>query len=88
MGGAYAAPAHIELLLNCAELCQTTANFMLRSAAAHQSVWSACAELCLRCAEDCARFDDDLMRACAAACRRCAEFCQLMLANATEISKA
>ena len=86
-GGDHAAPAHIDLLLNCAELCQTTANFMMRSAAAHVSVWSACAEVCLRCAEDCERFDDDLMKNCAAVCRRCAESCQLMVANATAASK-
>lgn len=87
VGDKHAEHAHITLLLNCAEICQTTANFMLRSADSHQGIWSACAEVCLRCATACERFDDDLMKECAAACRRCAESCQLMVANATEISK-
>jgi hypothetical protein len=32
LGGKHADPAHIGLLLDCAEICQTSANFMLRGA--------------------------------------------------------
>ncbi len=79
MGGEHAAPAHIGLLLDCAEICQTSANFMIRGSAFHSRTCGVCAEVCARCAEDCERFgDDQQMKDCAEACRRCAESCDRM----------
>jgi hypothetical protein len=84
-GGEYSTEKHIRLLQDCAEICQTSANFIIRNSDLHLTICSACAEVCLRCAESCQRFgDDDRMKTCAEACRRCAESCQLMVANATE----
>jgi hypothetical protein len=78
-GGAHAEAAHIVLLLDCAEICQTSANLMLRGSEQHMHTCAACAAICELCAEDCARMDDDLpMRNCAEACRRCAESCRRM----------
>lgn len=77
MGGEHATPSHIRLLLDCAEICQTSANFMLRSSAAHGAVCNVCAAVCERCAEDCERFgDDEMMQRCAETCRSCAESCR------------
>lgn len=79
MGGPHAEAQHIRLLLDCAEICQTSANFMLRGSDLHGRTCGACAEVCARCAEDCARFGDDpQMQACADMCRRCAESCRRM----------
>jgi hypothetical protein len=78
----------VRLLLDCAEVCQTAANFMIRNSALHLSICSSCADICLRCAEACEQYgDDERMKACADACRRCAESCQLMVANATAMGK-
>jgi Domain of Unknown Function (DUF326) len=89
MGGEYASEKRILLLQDCAEICDTNANFMTRNSDLHATICSTCAEVCLRCAEDCEQFgDDDLLKACAKACRRCAEYCQLMVANAIEVSRA
>jgi hypothetical protein len=78
-GGHHAGSGHIRLLLDCAEICQTSANFMLRGSDLHPRTCGVCAEVCTRCAEDCARFGDDAqMQACAAACRRCADSCRYM----------
>ncbi|MEP7187725.1 MAG: four-helix bundle copper-binding protein [Roseiflexaceae bacterium] len=84
MGGAHASAAHIGLLLDCVEICQTSANFMLRGSALHARTCGVCAEVCKQCAQDCERIggDDTYMQACAAACRRCAESCQKMAAMA------
>ncbi|HEU5102906.1 MAG TPA: four-helix bundle copper-binding protein [Roseiflexaceae bacterium] len=49
MGGAHASPAHIGLLLDCAEICQTSANFMLRGSALHTHTCGVCADICERC---------------------------------------
>ncbi len=79
MGGRHAEPNHITLLLDCAEICQTSANFMLRGSAVHGRTCAVCAEACERCAQDCERFTDDaMMGQCAEACRRCAESCRRM----------
>jgi hypothetical protein len=79
MGGEHATAAHITALLDCAELCETSANFMSRGSNLHASVCAACAEACIRCAEECERFpDDEVMRRCAEICRRCAESCRQM----------
>ena len=81
MGGKHAEAAHIGLLLDCAEICHTSADFMLRGSALHGRTCAVCAEVCERCAQDCEQFGDDAqMRACADACRRCAESCRAMAA--------
>jgi hypothetical protein len=83
-GGEHAEEAHIRLLLDCAEICQTSANFMLRNSPLHGITCAACAEICERCAAACERFGDDRqMAACAAMCRRCAESCREMAAFET-----
>lgn len=79
MGGEHAEPAHIRLMLDCAEICQTSANFMLRASDLHARTCGVCAEVCERCAQDCERFTDDtLMQQCAQACRNCAQSCREM----------
>ncbi|RPI93331.1 MAG: four-helix bundle copper-binding protein [Chloroflexi bacterium] len=82
MGGEHAAPDHIRMLLDCAEICQTSANFMIRMSDMHGSVCGVCAEICESCAEECERFGDDkMMQECAQVCRSCAESCQEMAAQ-------
>lgn len=84
MGGEHADPAHIRLLLDCAEICQTSANFMLRGSELHGPTCAVCAEVCERCAQSCERMGDDAqMKACAEVCRRCAESCTRMATMTT-----
>ena len=79
MGGKHAKPEHIQLLKDCASICNTSAEFMLGNSAFESQVCGVCAEICERCAEDCEKFGDDkTMTACAEACRRCAESCREM----------
>jgi hypothetical protein len=76
-GGRHAAPEQIGLLIDCAEICQTTANFMLRGSSVHKTICGACAEICDRCAESCESIGDDTrLQECAKACRDCAESCR------------
>jgi hypothetical protein len=79
MGGKHAEPHHIRLLLDCAEICQTSANFMLRMSDLHGRTCGVCAEVCERCAEDCEKFTEDrMMQQCAEVCRSCAASCREM----------
>jgi hypothetical protein len=82
-GGRHADPDHIRLLLDCAEICQTSANFMLRGSDLHPLTCEICAEICIECADDCEHFEDDEhMQSCAEVCRSCAGACQAMAEEA------
>lgn len=79
MGGEHAAADHVKLLLSCAEICETSANFMLLGSDFHVETCGVCADVCDRCAQDCDRWpDDEVMKICADACRRCAQSCRKM----------
>jgi hypothetical protein len=81
LGGPHAEADHIRLLLDCAQICATSADFMLRGSDLHPRVCGVCAEACDRCAESCEQLGDDTqMRHCAEVCRRCAESCRRMAA--------
>jgi hypothetical protein len=78
-GGLHAAPQHIRLLADCAQICQTSADFMIRSSDHYPLTCGVCADICQRCAEDCERMADDApIRRCAQTCRTCAESCRHM----------
>lgn len=78
-GGRHAEAEHVRLLLDCAEICQTSANFMTRGSDLHVETCRACAAVCEACAESCERMaDDPQMKRCAEACRSCAKSCQQM----------
>jgi hypothetical protein len=79
MGGEHANPNHIRLLLDCANICETSANFMLRGSDLHPRTCEVCAEVCERCADSCEQFEDDeMMQHCAQVCRSCADSCYEM----------
>ena len=78
-GGQHAAAPHIRMLLDCAEICETSANFMIRGSELHIETCRACSEVCQRCAADCQRLGNDPeMQKCADVCLRCAESCAQM----------
>jgi hypothetical protein len=79
LGGAHARASHLALLLDCAELCQTTANSLLRRSPQHGVICDACATVCEACARDCDTFrNDPVMAECARICRECAGHCRMM----------
>jgi hypothetical protein len=81
MGGPHAEANHIRRLLDCAQICAASADFMIRGSDLHGRVCGVCAEICQRCAEDCERFSNDsVLQQCAEVCRRCAESCRQMAA--------
>jgi len=82
MGGEHAAADHQRTLLDCAQACDTSRDFMLRGSELHGRSCALCAEACERCAESCERIGDrdEQMQRCAAACRECAESCRAMAA--------
>jgi len=86
-GGEHASRDHVRLLLDCAEICQTSANYMSRRSDLHAETCAVCADVCERCASQCESFDDEQMRHCAEVCQRCAESCRQM-AGGTRVAHA
>lgn len=81
-GGKHAEARHVRILLDCAQICATSADFMIRKSVAQSRTCGLCAEICERCAESCEAFADDAqMKRCAEACRRCAHSCRGMTAH-------
>lgn len=80
LGGEHAAAEHIRTLLDCAQACDASRDFMLRGSELHAAMCGLCADACERCAESCEQLagNDDVMRNCAEVCRRCAESCRRM----------
>ena len=80
-GGRHSEAKHIRLFEDCAEICQTAANFMLRGSSLHLQTCGLCAQVCELCARSCEQVDagDAKMRQCASICRSCAESCREML---------
>lgn len=78
-GGQHAEARHIVLLIDCAQICVTSADFMSRESDQHRLTCGICAEVCEACAADCESMSNDLrMKACAEVCRRCAASCREM----------
>lgn len=71
---------HLVALLDCAQMCAVSADFMARRSPHHTHVCAECAEICSACAGMCEAHPDPdgQMKRCAEACRRCAETCSEM----------
>jgi hypothetical protein len=78
LGGRHADPEHLLLMADCAQICRTSADFMLRGSPRHMQTCRTCAEICEECANDCERIGE--MEECVQACRLCAKACRDMAA--------
>jgi hypothetical protein len=76
MGGEHARPQHLRLMLDCAQVCATTADFLLRKSQFHTQVAALCADICDTCAADCGQVGQ--MEESEAACRACAQACRVV----------
>jgi hypothetical protein len=76
LGGAHVEKQHLTLMIACANICRTAADFMLTATPHHAHICAECAEICEQCAKDCERLGQ--MEECVAACRRCAASCHEM----------
>jgi hypothetical protein len=83
-GGKHVEGRHLGLMLNCAELCRTAAEFMMSDSPLHGRVCAACAEVCEACAQDCEQVGG--MDECVWACRNCAESCREMAGSSKATS--
>lgn len=79
-GGHHAEFSHIASLLDCLEVCITTADLAGRGSPVAPALIQVCAEVAEDCADSCDEHSqgaDPEMERCAAACRDLAEWCLL-----------
>lgn len=65
----------IRLDRECAAICKYTADAIIVDAPHKSDVLALCRKICLACAEECSKHDNDHCQKCAEACRRCADAC-------------
>lgn len=84
LGRRHAASDRIRVLMDCAQMCATTVDYMLRESPFHDRVCRLCTELCKQCGKDCLPVagDDQLLKQCVEMCQRCAESCERMASKA------
>ena len=86
MGGKHSESSHIGTMMDCAEICNMSADFMLRDSNMSASICETCAKICDICAEDCRSFKDDVeMMQCADVCVACAESCRKMVQQSSDV---
>jgi len=76
--GKYAESDHVRLLQDCAEICLTATDFMLRGSDLRPYTCGVCAQVCDLCASSCEQLggsEDVQMKECAETCRQCARSC-------------
>jgi hypothetical protein len=80
LGGRHAAPDHIRLMEDCAQMCATAADYMLRESPFHDRICRLCSDLCKQCGKDCEEVagDDQMVKQCLEMCRKCAGSCDRM----------
>jgi hypothetical protein len=66
----------IRLDMDCAQICQLTAAFISRGSDHAGHLIKECAEICSKCAKECAKHKDmEHCAICAELCKKCAEAC-------------
>ena len=78
MGGRHVAPEHFRLMMDCAAICEASANLQLSGSPFSARLCALCADICHACAVSCAELDG--MEECARACEACEHTCHAMAA--------
>lgn len=80
VGGEQANAEHVRLLIDCAQICSTSADFMIRDSAYHVESCGICAKVCEDCAASCESLgrSDRKLQECMDICRRTSESCYRM----------
>ncbi len=80
MGGTHAQPSHIQMMQDCAELCQVTAHMLQHSSPVAQVVCAATAQVTDRCAFECEQMgDSDCVNACRNASSSVGQIAKIMM---------
>jgi hypothetical protein len=71
-------PAQIRAMLDSAQICATTADFMARGSPNHTAICRLCADICEDCIRACTNMPG--MESCIVVCEACVKSCRKMAA--------
>lgn len=77
-GGEHVEQEHVKLMTDCIQICQNTADFMVRNSSYHKDLCEVCAKICEACAKSCEKMSDPEMQKCSQVCFECADSCKKM----------
>ncbi|WCK52927.1 four-helix bundle copper-binding protein [Aneurinibacillus sp. Ricciae_BoGa-3] len=72
----YARTTQIDLLRDCADICDSTARYIARNSMFSKSLAKKCARICETCGTYCLQFPDEASQLCARVCLHCAAECR------------
>lgn len=75
-GDKFVDEAHVKVMTDSIQMCQTAADFMTRNSKFNDAVCEICAYICDRCADSCEKLNTEEMLHCAEMCRKCAAYCR------------
>jgi len=78
MGGKHVEPEHFRLMIDCATICEVSANLQLSGSPYSARLCALCADICHACALSCRELDG--MEDCVRACQACEKTCREMAA--------
>ncbi len=65
----------IQLDLECAAICNATAQMMSLGGSRSKDLCFICSDICEACAKECLKHNYEYCKECAKACKRCEELC-------------
>lgn len=77
-GGKHVDHSHVKIMIDCIDICQLVADFMVRHSIFSNLLCKICSQICTKCAEECEKIGDERMKECAQICRECAKSCNDM----------
>lgn len=80
----------LVVLLDCAQICLTHADFIARQSEHYSELAKLCADICRQCTKSCEQHvdADEKMKECASICRKCEESCRKMASSASGSTKS
>lgn len=79
-GGKHIEKKHMLQMMECVEMCKTSASLMMMNGNFSYEHCQICAKVCDACETSCRNIDpnDSMMQKCADMCRKCADSCRNM----------
>lgn len=79
LGGEHSEQSHINMMIECAEFCQSAATLLKLNSKFSFEHCQVCARVCDACEQSCRSLgEDSVMQKCADTCRQCAQTCRTM----------
>ncbi len=75
VGGDHLASEHVKIMEDCIQICQATADTMVRQSPLYPDFCRVCASTCEACADSCDDLTGEAIENCASICRACASSC-------------